>query len=135
MVLMRLLVLCLLMASTAVLGEPRQRLSSVTSVRVGNYNSPSILLEGRDDVRAVVDELNQLRRKNWQRGDAKVACYSTVILMNGKKRTGEFRVTQDRVVERPVEKGQGSYHLAISPADIPDLSRRLAAIQPAKDCS
>lgn len=130
-----LLMLCLCVASAAALAEPRQRFSGVSSVRIANYNSPSVLLEGRDQVRAIVEELNQLRRKDWVRGDARIACYSTVVLMSGKKRAGELRVTADRVVERPVEKGQTTWHLGISPADIPELTRRLAGILPAKDCS
>jgi len=129
-----LLMLCLAVP-VAALAEPRPRLGSVSAVRIANYNSPSVLLEGRDQVRAIVDELNQLRRKSWTRSDAKIACYSTVVLMSGKKRAGEFRVTPDLVVERPVEKGQGTHHLAIGAADIPELSRRLAEILPAKDCS
>jgi hypothetical protein len=129
-----LLMLCLAVTSAAALAEPRPRLANVSSVRIGNYNSPSVLFEGRDQVRAIVEELNQLRRKDWARGDARIACYSTVVLMSGKKRAGEFRVTPDRIVERSVEKGQGTYHVAVSPADLPELGRRLAEILPAKDC-
>jgi hypothetical protein len=130
-----LLMLCLAGLSAAALAEPRPRLGGVSAVRIANYNSPSVLLEGRDQVRALVDELNQLRRRSWTRGDARIACYSTVVLMSGKKRAGEFRVTPELVVERPVDKGQAAHHLAISPGDIAELGRRLAEILPAKDCN
>lgn len=130
-----LLMLCLCVVSVAALAEPRPRLGGVGAVRIANYNAPSVLLERRDLVRAIVEELNQLRRKDWQRGEAKISCYSTVVLTLGKKRVGEFRVTPSAVVERPVDKGQGSWNLAISPADIPTLSKHLSEILPAKDCN
>lgn len=130
-----LLVLCLFVFSAAALAEPRPRLGGVGAVRIANYNSPSVLLEARDQVRAIVEELNQLRRKDWRRGEATLSCYSTIVLTSGKKRLGEFRVTADAVVERPVAKGQGSWNVAISPADLPTLSKHLAEILPAKDCN
>lgn len=130
-----LLSLGLVVLGECALAEERPRLSGVSAIRIANYNAPSVVIEARERVRAVVDELNRLRRKDWQRGDAKVSCYSTVVLMSGKKRAGEFRVTADTVVERPVEKGQSVHHLAITRADIPSLSRRLAEILPAKDCN
>lgn len=129
-----LLSIGLVLLSASAAAEQRPALRGVSSVRIANYGAPSVLREGREQVRAIVDELNQLRRKDWSRSDAKVACYSTVVLMSGKKRAGEFRVTADAVVERPVEKGQAIYSVAISPADIPSLSRQLAEILPAKDC-
>ncbi len=129
-----LLMLGLVVLSAAALAEPRPRFGGVSSVRIANYNAPSVLFETRDQVRPVVDELNELRRKDWKRGDAKVSCYSTVLLMSGKKKTGELRVTADTVVERPVDKGQAAHHVAIDAADIPILRKHLAEILPAKDC-
>lgn len=113
--------------------EPRPALRGASSVRVANYGAPSVLLEGQK-ARAVVEELNALRRKDWKRGDAKISCYSTVVLLSGKKRVGEFRVTFENMVERPVEKGQAIYGLAISEADIATLARLLREIAPSKDC-
>jgi hypothetical protein len=115
--------------------EARPALGGVSAVRIANYNSPSVLLQDRERVNAVVRELNQLRRKAWTRGDAKLACYSTVVLMKGEKqRLGEFRVRPDHVVDRPVDKGQSPHHLSIEPSDIPTLTRLLGEIAPAKDC-
>ena len=131
-----LILVGLLALSTSALAEPRPRLQGVSAARIANYNAPSVLFETRDEVRAVVEDLNELRRrKDWQRGEAKVACYSTVVLTSGKKRLGEFRVTPEAIVERPVEKGQSSYSLVIGPGDLPRLARMLADILPAKDCN
>ena len=93
------------------------------------------MVEGRAQVNSIVDELIRLRQKAWTRGDSKLKCYSTVVLLKGGKRSAEFRVTPDRVVERPVEKGQGSYSLAVDLADLPTLGELLAEIAPAKDCN
>lgn len=114
--------------------EPRPRLSGASAARIANYNSPSVLLEKRGDVHAIVDDLNQLRKRNWSHGEMKVSCYSTVVLTSGKKRVGEFRVGADAIVERPVEKGQGAWSLALEGADLPALRRHLSEILPAKDC-
>ena len=114
--------------------EPRPPLIGVSSIRIANYGAPSVLVE-RGAVRSIVDELNRLRRKDWQRADAKLACYSTVVLLQGTKRVGEFRVRPEHVVERPVEKGQSIYSIAIDRDDVPGLSKLLAEIAPAKDCN
>jgi len=129
-----LLVLALFLVSAAALAEPRPAIRGASSLRVGNYGAPSVVLEGQK-MRTIVDELNQLRRKDWQRGEARVSCYSTLLLTHGKKRVGEYRVTFQSIVERPVEKGQGSYSLAISEGDITELARLLREIAPPKDCN
>jgi hypothetical protein len=123
-----------MLAATAAAQE-RPRLAGVSAVRIANYGSPSVLLHDRERVGAVVSELNQLRQKGWRRGDTTLACYSTVWLMKGEKRVGEFRVRPDHVVERPVEKGQAIYSVAIDPSHIPTLTRLLGEIAPAKDCN
>ena len=121
-----------LIAQGAALAEPRPAHGGVSAIRIANYNSPSVLVK---DVGAILRELNQLRRaKDWRHGDAPVSCYSTIVLLRGEKRIGEYRVTPAAVVERPVAKGQGIYNLEISPGDLPELTRRLAEILPAKDC-
>ena len=112
--------------------EPRPPHGGVSAVRIANYNSPSVLVK---DAGAIVRELNQLRRaKDWRRGEAPVSCYSTIILLRGEKRIGEYRMTPAAVVERPVAKGQGSYSVEITQGDLPELARRLAEILPAKNC-
>jgi hypothetical protein len=124
-----------LLCGGALAQDARPALKGVSSVRIANYNSPSVLLEKRADVNAIVSELGQLRRKPWQRGDAKILCYSTIVLMAGKKRVGEYRLTPQLIVERPVDKGQVVQNLAIDPSDLPQLNQLLSEIQPAKDCS
>jgi len=114
--------------------DGRPRLPGASAVRIANYNSPSVLLEKRDEVRSILDDLNQLRKRDWSRTEAKVSCYSTVVLTSGKKRVGEFRVGADAIVERPVDKGAATYSLPLEASDLPALRRHLAEILPAKDC-
>ena len=126
-----LLVVFTLFAQYALAQRPA--LGGVSSVRIANYNSPSVQVK---DAGSIVRELNQLRRsKDWRRGEAKISCYSTVVFLRGEnKRVAEFRVTPAAVVERPVDKGQGSYSIDVTQADLPELMRHLGEIQPAKDC-
>jgi hypothetical protein len=127
-------ILVLALAGNAA-AEPRPRLSGASAVRIANYNAPSVLLEKRDDVRSIMEDLNHLRKREWSRSEAKVTCYSTIVLTSGKKRVGEFRVGADAIVERPVEKGAASWSLALEGGDLPALRRHLAEILPAKDCN
>ena len=127
--------IAILMLASAAQADGRPRLPGASAVRIANYNSPSVLLEKRDDVRSIVDDLNQLRKRDWSRSEAKVSCYSTIVLTSGKKRIGEFRVGADAIIERPVEKGASVYSLPLEAADLPALRRHLAEILPAKDCN
>jgi hypothetical protein len=127
--------IAILLFSLGAYAEPRPRLSGASAVRIANYNSPSVVVVKRDQVREILDDLNQLRKKNWSRGEARVSCYSTVVLTSGKKRVGEFRVAADAIVERPVEKGAVGYSLPLEAEDLPALRRHLAEIAPAKDCN
>jgi hypothetical protein len=131
----RLLPLVLLALAASAQAEGRPRLAGASAVRIANYNSPSVLLEKRDQVREIVEDLNQLRKRSWSRGEAKVSCYSTIVLTSGKKRVGEFRVAAEAIVERPVEKGAAGYSLPLEASDLPALRRHLAEIMPAKDCN
>jgi len=130
---MRILVLILFnLMVFSVLADSRPPHGGVSAVRIANYNSPSIVLK---DTGPIVRELNQLRRgKDWHRGEAKISCYSTIVLLRGEKRVGEYRVTPTAVVERPVDRGQGSWSVEVVPGDLPELMQRLDEIQPAKDC-
>ena len=133
MLALQVLTVALAVQATAVAAqEQRATFSGVSAVRIANYGSPSVLLESRDKVAPIVSELNGLAKKSWRRGDAKLACYSTIVLLKGTKQVGQLRVTSDLVVERPVEKGQTSYNLAIGEADIPRLRKMLAEILPPK---
>jgi hypothetical protein len=129
-----LLALGMLSPATVVPQEARPALKGVSSIRIANYNQPSTVITSREQLNAIVGELNQLRRKAWGRGDAKIACYATLVLLQGTKRVGEFRVRTDLLVERPVEKAQGTYNLEVSEADAPAIARLLSEIPPAKDC-
>jgi len=122
--------LVLVAVSSAALAQ-RPPLRGVSAIRIANYGAPSVLLEKRDEVAAILEELNQLRRKTWRREDTALHCYSTVMVMQGKKRIAEFRVRPEQIVERPVDKGQSAYTLVIEPADMPRLSQMLSGIAPA----
>ena len=127
-----LLLLSLAVFVHGAIAEPRPALGGVSAVRIANYGSPSVVIK---DAAPIVRELNQLRRKNWRRGEIKLSCYSTIVFLRGEKRVGEFRVTPAAVVERPVEKGQGSHSIETGPDDLAELHRRLAEILPPKDCT
>jgi len=124
----------LVQAAGAIAADSRPALRGVSAIRIANYGSPSILLEGRGKVGPIVGELNALRGKSWRGGDTKLSCYSTMVLFSGKQTLGTFRITPEYVVEREGAKGQPIYSLAIDASDIPALSRLLAEIAPAKDC-
>jgi hypothetical protein len=110
-------------------------LQGVSSVRIANYGAPSVLLESRDKFSPILGELNALRRKAWRSGDTKLECYSTVVVYSGKKTLTTYRIRPDHAVEREGARGVPAWSLAIEPGDIPNLSRQLQDIAPAKDCS
>ena len=128
-------VLALLALATAALaaGE-RPALRGVTAIRLANYNSPSVLYQSRDQVSSIVSELNTLRRRVWQGGDTKLACYSTLVALAGKKTLGTFRILPEHIVEHEGPRGVPVYSLELRPGDLPLISRLLGEIQPAKDC-
>lgn len=125
---------CLVLPVGAAAADQRPVLTGVSSIRIANYGSPSVLLEGRDKVGPIVGELNALRRKPWQGGDTKLACYSTLVVMSGKKTLGTFRIRPEHIVEREGAKGLPIYNLALEAGEIPRLSKLLMEIPPAKDC-
>jgi hypothetical protein len=124
----------ILQAASATAADQRPALRGVSAIRIANYGSPSVLLEGRDKLSPIVGELNALRSKPWRSGDTKLACYSTMVLYSGKQTLATFRVTPENIVEREGAKGQPIYSLAIDASDTPALSRLLTEIAPAKDC-
>jgi len=121
----------LLLAGADALAQQRPALRGVSSVRIANYGAPSLVLNKREEIQDLLDEVNGLRRKEWRRGDTSLNCYSTVVFMSGQKRVAEFRVRPDTVVERPVDKAQSAHTLLINPADIPRLSELLSRAKPA----
>jgi len=121
-------------AATAQPTELRPPLKGVTAVRVANYGSPSNLVRERDEVRALVDEINQLRKKRWLKADSKLSCYSTVVFLAGEKQLALLRVTAERIVEKTLEKIPSSYSLAVEDGELLKLNELLAQAQPAKNC-
>lgn len=119
---------------TAAAAQDKPALKGVSGVRVANYGAPSKLLESKGDVNAVLEELGKLRSKPWPRREARLTCYASVILLNGKKELTTFRIKPDTIVERVPEKGgQATYYsLAIAEADIPLISKLLQDAPPAK---
>ena len=115
--------------------DQRPQLKDVSSVRIANYGTPSTVITEREQVRAIVDELRQLRNRNWRRGDTRFTCYATLVLLSGTRTVALFRIRPELVVERPQEKGQSSYSLASSTADMPKVIALMAGIPPAKDCN
>jgi hypothetical protein len=124
----------MLLAMPALAAGERPALIGVSSIRIANYGSPSVLLEGRDKVGPIIGELNALRRKPWQSGDTKLACYSTLVVMSGKKILGTFRIRPEHIIEREGAKGVPIYSLAIDAGEIPRIGKLLTEIPPAKDC-
>ena len=122
-------------APVALAQDRRPALREVSAVRVGNYGSPSVLLEGRDKVGPIVGELNALRSKPWRGGDTKLECYATLIVISGKKTLATFRIRPEHIVERVGPRGVPVYSLALEPVDLPRVSRLLTEIPPPKDCS
>ena len=139
---MRSVALAMILLATAVparsaapdLSQPP--LSGVTAIRLANYGAPSIPITGRNDVKLVLDELRQQRGKPWRRGDTPQECYSSVILMAGKRTLTVFRVTASAVVERVFVRGQAaSYSLAVEPEELLKTNALLAEAPPAKGCA
>lgn len=120
--------------AAAVAQEERPQIKDVSTVRIANYNTPSTVIQDRAQLRAIVDELRQLRSREWRRADAKLSCYATLVLLNGTKTVTLVRVGTEHVVERAPGKGQSTYSLAAGPADVPRIRQLLTEIPPPKDC-
>lgn len=125
-----------LLAQAAAAGAAGERpaLRGVSSIRIANYGAPSVLLEGRERVSPIVGELNALRARSWLGGDTRLACYSTLVVMSGKRILGTFRIRPDHIVEREGARGVPVFSLALEAGDIPRVSKLLSEIAPAKDC-
>jgi hypothetical protein len=120
--------------ATASAAEPRPILKDVSAIRIANYGSPSTVIEDRSRVNAILGELRQLRAKDWRKADPKLSCYATLVLLRGPRTVALFRIRPELVVERAQEKGQATYSLDTTEADLPKVTALLAAIAPAKDC-
>ena len=54
-------------------------------MRLSNYGAPSKLFHAKEEVKAIVEELEGLRGKKWRQADLRMRCYATVQLLNGEK--------------------------------------------------
>ena len=111
--------------------EQRPPLAAASAVRIGNYGAPSVTVSGQK-ARQIVDELNSLRRKDWRKGEARLSCYATLVILKGSRSAGLYRIGQDYVVERTVEKGQPTYSIGLADADMPGIRKLLAETLPPK---
>ncbi len=115
--------------------ELRAPLRGVSSIRLANYGAPSVLVSAKDEVRAMAEELNELRVGPWRRGETRMSCYSTIVFYGGRKTLGTFRLGPDELVEFLLEKGQASYYShEVDAASLPVLRKKLGDIAPAKNC-
>jgi len=87
----RLLIAALWVHTASALAQERPSLKDVNAARLANYGAPSKLFHGKQDVKAIVEELEQLRGKKWRQADLRMRCYSTVQLLNGEKLVTAFR--------------------------------------------
>jgi len=123
------------LAAGAIAQDERPQLNDVSAVRIANYGMPSTVIADRKEVNSIVGELRQLRGKAWRKGEARISCYATLVLLRGERPVALFRVRPDFVVERPQGKGQWTYSLATESSDLPHIAALMAAIPPPKDCS
>jgi len=123
--------IALLLLAGPAAAEPRPPLEGVSALRIANYGAPSVLLEGRDKVGPLVSELNAMRKRTWQRVDTKLPCYSTLIVMKGKKTIATYRIGAEALVE----KSEGTYSLAVPLADMPRIAKLLTEIPLATRCN
>jgi hypothetical protein len=116
------------------MAQERPSLKDVSAVRLSNYGVPSKLFRGKEEVKAVVEELEQLRGKKWRQADLRMRCYATVQLLHGEKPVTVFRVRPEYVVERAQDKTVPTYNLQITEGDLPVIRKLLADVPPSKDC-
>ncbi len=114
--------------------DPRLPLKGATVLRVANYGSPSARVVGQE-LKAIMAELNALAKKPWRKGDTRMTCYSTVTAMEGPRTVGIFRIKEGYLVDRGLDKGEGSYSLGIAEDDLPILRKMLTEITPPKNCT
>ena len=130
----RLLTAALLCHAASALAQERPPLKEISGVRLSNYGAPSKLFHGKEEVKAIVDELEQLRGKKWRQADLRMRCYATVQLLNGEKLVTAFRVRPEYVVERAQDKAVPTYNMQITEADLPLIRKLLTEVPPSKQC-
>lgn len=120
--------------AAAASAQERPSLKEVNAARLANYGAPSKLFRGREDVKAIVAELEQLRGKKWRQADLRMRCYSTVQLLNGEKLLTAFRLRPEYVVERAQDKSVPTYNAQITAAELPLIRKLLTEVPPSKQC-
>lgn len=123
-----------LQSAFASAADPRPPLKGVSAIQVGNYGAPSKKVAAREELNAIVGELNALRKKPWRQGDTRLSCYATLVAFGGERRVGIFRIGAEHVVEPALGKGDSSYSVAVGDEDLPRLRKLLTEIAPAKNC-
>jgi len=129
-----LIVVALLVHAASAIAQERPSLKDVNAARLSNYGAPSKLFHGKADVKAIVEELEQLRGKKWRQADLRMRCYSTVQLLNGEKLVTAFRLRPELVVERAQDKTVPTYSAQITETDLPLIRKLLAEVPPSKQC-
>ena len=129
-----LLAAALVLSSSAALAQERPSLKEVSGIRLSNYGSPSKLFHGKEEVKAMVEELEQLRTRKWRQADLRMRCYATVQLLHGDKLITIFRLRPEYVLERAQDKAVPSYSMQITEADLPTIRKLLNEVPPSKDC-
>ena len=124
-------------AQPATAADQRPTLKGISAVRIANYGAPSKLIQERAEVRAIVEDLGDLRKRQWTRVDhTTMRCYSTVVLMSGRKPVATFRVKANQVVEiQQLDKSrQAASGVDIGEVELLYLKKLLSEIAPAKGC-
>jgi hypothetical protein len=129
-----LFVLALAVWAASAAAQERPALKDVSAVRLSNYGAPSKLFHGKEEVKAIVDELEQLRGKRWRQADLRMRCYATVQLLHGEKPLTAFRVRPEYVVERAQDKSVPTFSMQITESDLPTIRKLLMEVPPSKDC-
>jgi hypothetical protein len=114
--------------------QERPSLKEVSAVRLSNYGAPSKLFHGKQEIKPILDELEQLRGKRWRAADLKMRCYATVQLLHGDKLVTAFRVRPEYVVERAQDKSVPTYNMQITEGDLPVIRKLLTEVPPSKQC-
>jgi|KBSMisStandDraft_5_1062788.scaffolds.fasta_scaffold205455_3 hypothetical protein len=130
----RLIVSALMVHAASAIAQDRPSLKDVNAARLANYGAPSKLFHGKQDVKAIVEELEQLRGKKWRQADLRMRCYSTVQLLNGDKLVTAFRLRPELVLERAQDKTVPTYNVPITETDLPLIRKLLTEVPPSKQC-
>jgi hypothetical protein len=120
--------------SASALAEERPPLNEISAVRLSHYGSPSKLFRDKEDVKAMVEELEKLRARKWRQADLRMRCYATVQLLHDDKLVTAFRVRPEYVVERAQDRDVPTFNMQITEEDLPVIRKFLTEAPPSKVC-